>query len=149
MAANTGCSVPAWFKTFPEDQSAVHGVHGGAMALKEGTVRWRMTRLQEDADLAERKVAALERWQGQPTGQFSADEKMAGRQARRGVELCTIVETMYSLGAMGQNGSVALIDRLERIALNALPAALTAGAGGWIAPVSHKGGRLPRGSPID
>lgn len=42
------------------------------------------------------------------------------------MELCTIVETMYSLGCMGQNASVQIVDRLERIALNALPAALTA-----------------------
>ena len=126
VAQRTNCTVPGWFETFPQDRPAVHGVHGGAMALKEGIVRWRMTRRQEDADLGERKVEELERWQGQPTGQFSADEQMAGRQARRGTELCTIVETMYSLGAMGQNASVKHIDHLERIALNALPAALTA-----------------------
>ena len=126
VAQHTNCTVPGWFKTFPQDLAAVHGVHGGSMALKEGTVRWRMTRRQEDVDLTERKVEQLERWQGQPTGQFSADEHMAGRQARRGTELCTIVETMYSLGAMGQNASVKYMDRLERIALNALPAALTA-----------------------
>eukprot|EP01052_Picozoa_sp_SAG31_P072348 SAG31_NODE_31318_length_369_cov_1.148148_1_plen_41_part_10 len=34
---------------------------------------------------------------------------------------------MYSLGAIGQrNASVEVIDRMERIAVNALPAALTA-----------------------
>ena len=38
-----------------------------------------------------------------------------------------VVETMYSLGAIGQRADqVAVIDRLERVALNALPAALTA-----------------------
>ena len=97
------------------------------MALKEGTVRWRMTGAPEDIELDARKVELLDRYQGQPTGQFSADEDFAGREARRGVELCTIVETMYSLGSMGQrNADVMYIDRLERIALNALPAALTA-----------------------
>ena len=126
VADHDGCTIPAWFKTFPQDIAAVHGVHGGAMPLKEGTVRWRMTQRQEDLDLDERKVEMLERYQGQPTGQFSADEQMAGREARRGTELCTIVETMYSLGAMGQNGVVKFMDRLERIAFNALPAALTA-----------------------
>ena len=57
---------------------------------------------------------------------FGCGAALAGREAARGVELCTIVETMYSLGIMGQNGSVSRIDRLERIALNSLPAALTA-----------------------
>ena len=124
---DTGCLLPTWHKTFPMDTAAVHGVHGGAMALKEGTVRWRMTGAQEDVELDEQKIALLERFQGQPTGQFSADECFAGREARRGVELCTIVETMYSLGSMGQrDANVRYIDRLERIALNALPAALTA-----------------------
>jgi hypothetical protein len=126
VAEHDGCTIPAWFATFPQDVAAVHGVHGGSMPLKEGTVRWRMTRRQEDLDLNDRKVEMLERYQGQPTGQFSADEQMAGREARRGTELCTIVETMYSLGAMGQNGVVKFMDRLERIAFNALPAALTA-----------------------
>ena len=126
-AANAGCTQPAWHKTNPSDIPAVHGVHGGAMALKEGTVRWRMTHTQADIELDERKVELLERYQGQPTGQFSADEDFAGREARRGVELCTIVETMYSLGSMGQrDADVRYIDRLEKIALNALPAALTA-----------------------
>ena len=125
--ADTGCLLPAWHSTFPEDTASVHGVHGGAMALKEGTVRWRMTGAQKDIELDEQKVELLERYQGQPTGQFSADEDFAGREARRGVELCTIVETMYSLGSMGQrDADVRYIDRLERVALNALPAALTA-----------------------
>jgi hypothetical protein len=126
VADHTGCSNPAWIKNFPYDYSALHGVHGMSMPLKEGTVRWRMTRTQEDADHNEHRVAVLERWQGMPTGAFSADEFIAGREARRGTELCTIVETMYSLGAMAQNGSVSFADRVERIAVNALPAALTA-----------------------
>ena len=120
------CKPPAWHATDALDTPAVHGVHGAAMAYKEGTVRWRMTRQQRDAELDDLKVSTLERFHGQPTGQFSADECLAGREAARGVELCTIVETMYSLGIMGQNGSVSRIDRLERIALNSLPAALTA-----------------------
>ena len=93
VAEHDGCTIPAWFATFPQAIAAVHGVHGGAMPLKEGTVRWRMTRRQEDLDLNDRKVEMLERYQGQPTGQFSADEQMAGRGDTRGVELCTIVET--------------------------------------------------------
>ena len=125
-AEHNECKPPAWHATDALDTPAVHGVHGAAMAYKEGTVRWRMTREQRDAELDELKISTLERFHGQPTGQFSADECLAGREAARGVELCTIVETMYSLGIMGQNGSVSRVDRLERIALNSLPAALTA-----------------------
>eukprot|EP01047_Picozoa_sp_COSAG01_P000793 COSAG01_NODE_16_length_40091_cov_15.728646_6_plen_81_part_00 len=54
------------------------------MALKEGSVRWRMTRAARDVALDARKVELLEEYHGQPTMQFSADEQFAGREARRG-----------------------------------------------------------------
>ena len=111
----------------------VHGVSGAAMPLKEGAVRWRMSTdaKSEQAALAlsERKLWMLDTYHSQPTGMFSADERLAGRSPSRGVELCTIVETLYSLYAMHQalgEGTCQLIDRAERIAFSALPAALTA-----------------------
>ena len=61
---------------------------------------------------------------GMPTGAFSADECLAGREPNRGVELCTIVETAHSLGLLHRtHGDVEFADRAESIILNALPGA--------------------------
>jgi hypothetical protein len=106
---------------------ATHGVSGAAMPLKEGAVRWRMDGDKRNLQLSYTKVSQLERFHGQPTGQFSADEHLGGRNPNRGVELCAIVETVYSLNVMLRvQGDVAFADRAERIMYNALPAALTA-----------------------
>jgi DUF1680 family protein len=68
----------------------------------------------------------LDTYHGQPNGMFSADEHLAGRDPSQGVELCTVVEAMYSLElALAITGDAALGDRIERIAYNALPGAFT------------------------
>src|SRR5262249_37282916 len=68
-------------------------------------------------------LGAIERHHGQVTGMFTCDEHLAGLSPSQGTELCTVVEEMASLEQlMAILGDVALADRLERIALNALPA---------------------------
>ena len=65
----------------------------------------------------------LDRYHGQPTGIFSCDEHLAGRNPSQGTELCTVVEAMFSLELMAAvTGDVRLGDRLEKLAYNALPA---------------------------
>ena len=65
----------------------------------------------------------LDRYHGLPTGIFSCDEHLAGRNPSQGTELCTVVETMYSLELMAATtGDARLGDRLEKLAYNALPA---------------------------
>jgi hypothetical protein len=69
----------------------------------------------------------LQTYHGRPNGMFAADEYLAGLEAIRGTELCAVVEMMYSANYIFQvTGDVAWLDRLERIAFNALPATLTA-----------------------
>ena len=59
--------------------------------------------------------------------EFAGDEHLAGRSPNRGIELCGIVETIYSLGVLHRvHGDVAFADRAEMIAYNAQPAAMTA-----------------------
>ena len=69
----------------------------------------------------------LQEYQGQLTTVFCADEVFCGRDPNRGTETCAVVETMASLElAFATFGSVSLMDLVERLAFNALPAALTA-----------------------
>ena len=102
-----------------------HGVNH-AMALKEGAVAWRAGGGALAAELSRLKVALLDKLHGMPTGAFSADECLGGREPNRGVELCTIVETAYSLALMHRtHGDIALADRAERVIYNGLPGALS------------------------
>ena len=69
----------------------------------------------------------LDRLHGQPQGMFSGDEWLAGNAPEQGVELCAIVELMFSLeNILNVYGEAQFAERLERIAFNALPAAITA-----------------------
>ncbi|MBN8924018.1 MAG: glycoside hydrolase family 127 protein [Rhodanobacter sp.] len=103
----------------------VHGVNN-AQALKASPVWSTVSGSAADRDAVHHQLQMLDTYHGLPNGMFSADEHLAGRSPSQGTELCTVVETMYSLEvALAITGDPALGDRLERIAFNALPAALT------------------------
>ncbi len=102
-----------------------HGVNV-AMALKMSPVRWLLT--GEAADLAgvNMMLEKLYKYHGLPNGIFSADEHLAGLNPSQGTELCTVVETMFSLEhALAITGDAAFGDRLEKLAFNALPGTFT------------------------
>ena len=72
------------------------------------------------------KLDMQDRFHGQPHGMYSADECFGGRNLNRGIELCAVVEQMYSLGIIYQvQGDPYFMDRLERIAFNAWPGTTT------------------------
>jgi DUF1680 family protein len=124
------------FETFPytertrpeqlrEIPLTLHGVNN-AMGLKAGGVVWRQTGDRDEQALIRRALGVLDRYHGQPTGMFAADEHLAGRNPSAGTELCTVVEMMYSLETLiAMTGDATLADRLERIAFNALPGGCT------------------------
>lgn len=102
-----------------------HGVNN-AMAIKMSPVWSLISGSEEDRRAVLRMLADLDRYHGLPNGIFSADEHLAGRNPSQGTELCTVVETMFSLEqSLAILGDPALGDRLERIAFNALPGAFT------------------------
>lgn len=103
----------------------VHGVNV-AQSLKASPA-WSVTSNNaSDREAIHHQLKMLDTYHGLPNGMFSADEHLAGRSPSQGTELCTVVETMFSLEvALAITGDAALGDRLERIAFNALPAALT------------------------
>ncbi len=112
-------------KGLGETALASHGVNNG-QALKAGPVWSMVTGAAADRRGTTEMLAVLDRFHGLPNGMFSCDEHFAGRNPSQGSELCTVVETMFSLEqALAITGDAALGDRLERIAFNALPGTFT------------------------
>jgi hypothetical protein len=103
----------------------VHGVNI-AMSIKSSPVWSLVSGNARDRDAVHHQLKMLDTYHGLPNGMFSADEHLAGRNPSQGTELCTVVETMYSLEvALAITGDPALADRLETIAYNALPGTFT------------------------
>lgn len=99
-----------------------HGVNTG-MALKAYPLAWRITGQENERAFPARMLDILDRYHGQVTGLFTCDETLSGKNPVQGTELCTVVETMYSLQLLlSLTGNAAYGDRLEKIAFNALPA---------------------------
>jgi DUF1680 family protein len=98
-----------------------------AMGIKTSAVRWLLDGDPEHRRRSDAAWANLQRHHGQVHGMFSGDEWLAGTDPQRGVELCAVVEAMYSFEEMGRIwGSAAHADLLERMAWNLLPATLSA-----------------------
>lgn len=104
---------------------ATHGVNNG-QAVKTGPVWSQFSGSEDDRRAASRMIEQLDKYHGLPNGMFSCDEHFAGPDPSQGSELCTVVEYMFSLEqSLGILGDPELGDRLERLAFNALPGALT------------------------
>lgn len=104
---------------------STHGVNNG-QAIKAGPVWSLISHNESDREAVQVCLEALDRYHGLPNGMFSCDEHFAGRDPSQGSELCSVVETMFSLEqSLAITGDGSLGDRLERIAFNALPGAFT------------------------
>lgn len=68
----------------------------------------------------------LYQYHGTVAGAFTGDECLGGLAANRGFELCSVVELMYSCEILYTiTGNKVWAERLEKLAFNALPAALS------------------------
>lgn len=104
---------------------SAHGVNNG-MALKTETVWSLISKDERDRQAIYKQLEELDKYHKLPNGLFSSDEHYAGMNPSQGVETCTVVEAIFSLEhVIAVLGDVALIDRLEKITYNALPAAFT------------------------
>ena len=114
-------SVPNW-------NTNDHGVNNAEGALAWPAMDHRLGGPSAHAnDSMSLVMHMLDTYQAQPNALFCADEVFCGRAPHRGTETCTVVESMASLEqAFAVLGTPNLMDRVESLAFNALPAALTA-----------------------
>ena len=90
-----------------------------------------MIRYQQDPDprymkAVEKAFGDIHLYHGQPQGMYGGDEPMHGKNPTQGIELCSVVELMYSLEKMiAISGDPSMMDHLEKIAYNALPTQVT------------------------
>jgi uncharacterized protein len=109
----------------PDQAMQTHGVNN-AMALKASPIWFLLTGKAEDRAALNVQLEQLDRYHGLPNGMFSGDEHLAGQDPSQGIELCAVVEEMFSLEqSFAVLGEPLLADRLERVAYNALPATLS------------------------
>ena len=98
-----------------------------AMGIKASTIWSRQSSLDSDKQGIFTAISNLDEYHGQATGVFSGDEHLAGKNPSQGTELCAVVEYLFSLETaipiIGYNSKgIELIDRMEKICFNALPA---------------------------
>ena len=104
---------------------SAHGVNN-AMALKTSAVWSLVSGDDADRKAAYRQLRELDEYHLLPNGMFSCDEHLAGRDPSQGSELCSVVETQFSLEQLlSILGDPAFGDRLEKIAYNDLAGTLS------------------------
>ncbi len=102
-----------------------HGVNI-AMALKSKAMEFLLSGEEKTLSYTDFMLEQLEKYHGMVTGMFSADECLAGRSPIQGTELCAVTEMMYSLEILIMiTGKSEYGSLLEKIAFNALPAAIS------------------------
>jgi hypothetical protein len=122
----------SWFNTFDND-AGPHNVNN-AQGLKSAAVWYSLTGNETLRRLSRSRMTNMDDRYGLPTGMFNGDELLPSpptRSPSRGIELCGVVEAMFSYSTMFSTfGDVAYADRAERIAFNALPATWASPKGG-------------------
>lgn len=102
-----------------------HGVNN-AMALKASAVWSVISGSDADRKAAYHMIDELDQYHYQANGMHSADEHYAGMNPSQGVELCAVVEALFSYETEEAIlGNPVFGDRLEKVAFNALPGAFS------------------------
>jgi hypothetical protein len=121
----------AWFAQLPArdvTRTWSHMTHvvNVAMGLKVPAIRFLVDGRRHHEATLTAGLANLDRFHGQVHGLFSGDEWLAGHAPTLGVELCAVVEAMFSYEQIFRIfGKAWAADRLENIAFNLLPASMT------------------------
>jgi hypothetical protein len=104
---------------------SLHCVNLG-QGLKAPIIYYQYNKKEDDIASVKKALRDLKRTHGWPNGLFGGDEELHTGNPTQGSELCTAVETMFSLEKMLEiTGDIQWADHLERIAFNALPTQVT------------------------
>ncbi len=96
-----------------------------AMALKSHALLWQISG-DGDREYPKEMLAFLDANHGTATGHFNGDECLSGSSPVQGTELCSVVEAMFSYEQIfAVTGDSYWLERLEKLAYNALPATLS------------------------
>lgn len=102
-----------------------HGVNV-AMAVKYPVLYGGFYNDAEHFQTSKTGLHSLYKYHGTATGMWTSDEHLNGKNPSLGIELCAVVELMYSLELMLQRtGDCYYADLLELLAFNTLPATFT------------------------
>lgn len=97
-----------------------------AQGIKEPAIYYQHSRDYKHIESIKQAFADIKKYSGQPQGMYGGDEALRNNIPTNGVELCSVVELMFSLeNILTITGEVPFADHLERIAYNALPAQVT------------------------
>ncbi len=98
-----------------------------AMAVKYPGLWSLFSGREEDRTASDKAMEMLDRFHGCATGLFTGDEHLSGLNPSQGIELCAVVEYMFSLEMLTSLfGGTAYADRLESLCYNNLPGTFTA-----------------------
>ena len=96
-----------------------------AMMLKSEAL-WSLFGECDAEEFANIALEYLDKKHGTIIGHFNGDENLSGNSPIQGAELCSIVELMYSYEILfSVTGNIKWLDRLEMLAYNSLPAAVS------------------------
>lgn len=97
-----------------------------AMGIKTPAVFYRQTNNIFEKEAVYKGIESLMVHHGQAHGMFSGDEWLSGTHPSQGVELCAVVEYMFSMENLVRIlGDGKFGDILEKVAFNALPATIS------------------------
>jgi hypothetical protein len=93
-----------------------------AQGIKKPVIYYQQYPEQKYIDAVKKGFADIRKYNGQAQGMYGADEALHGNNPTQGVELCALIEMMYSLEKMIEiTGDLSMVDHLEKLAFNALP----------------------------
>ena len=96
-----------------------------AMMLKSQAL-WSLLGEADCENFAEKASEYLDKKHGTAAGHYNGDENLSGTSPIQGGELCSVVELMYSYEWLfAVTGDIKWLDRLELLAFNSLPAAIS------------------------
>ncbi|WP_029902621.1 beta-L-arabinofuranosidase domain-containing protein [Prevotella sp. 10(H)] len=114
--------------TASDDLKKLNTIHcvNLAQGIKEPGIYYQQTGDKKYLDAVKKGFSDIKTYNGQAQGMYGGDEGLHGNNPTQGVELCSVVEMMFSLEKLAEiTGDIDFIEHLEKVAFNALPTQVT------------------------